>query len=116
MVTLSFRYRTSFVSGQVVLDKTPSVKTVVNKLNTIDNTFRNFQMELLAGTDNFITRAKENGYVFELDFSKVYWNPRLGKSFICLLILPSHYDRVKNIISQIIYHLMSLIFLYFIIC
>lgn len=88
MVTLSFRYRTSFVSGQVVLDKTPSVKTVVNKLNTIDNTFRNFQMELLAGTDNFITRAKENGYIFELDFSKVYWNPRLGKSFICLLILP----------------------------
>ncbi|KAK7103350.1 tRNA (guanine(37)-N1)-methyltransferase-like [Littorina saxatilis] len=64
--------------GEVILDKNPSVKTVVNKLNTIDNTFRNFQMELLAGEDNFITRAKENGSVFEMDFAKVYWNPRLS--------------------------------------
>jgi tRNA (guanine37-N1)-methyltransferase len=38
-------------------------------------------MELLAGEDNYVTRTKENSYVFELDFSKVYWNTRLGKNF-----------------------------------
>ncbi|GFR88433.1 tRNA (guanine(37)-N1)-methyltransferase [Elysia marginata] len=64
--------------GEVILDKIPSVKTVVNKLNTIDNTYRNFSMELLAGEDNYITQAKEHGCVFELDFSKVYWNSRLA--------------------------------------
>ncbi|KAJ8305113.1 hypothetical protein KUTeg_017338 [Tegillarca granosa] len=63
---------------QVFLDKTPTIKTVVNKLNTIDNTFRNFQMEVLAGEENFVTRVRENGFVFEMDFSKVYWNSRLG--------------------------------------
>ncbi|KAJ8309525.1 hypothetical protein KUTeg_014399 [Tegillarca granosa] len=66
------------IIGQVFLDKTPTIKTVVNKLNTIDNTFRNFQMEVLAGEENFVTRVRENGFVFEMDFSKVYWNSRLG--------------------------------------
>ncbi|RUS70568.1 hypothetical protein EGW08_021667 [Elysia chlorotica] len=64
--------------GEVILDKIPSVKTVVNKLNMIDNTYRNFSMELLAGEDNFITQTKEHNCVFELDFSKVYWNSRLS--------------------------------------
>ncbi|GFN82898.1 tRNA (guanine(37)-n1)-methyltransferase [Plakobranchus ocellatus] len=64
--------------GEVILDKVPSVKTVVNKLNTIDNTYRNFSMELLAGEDNFVTQTKEHNCLFELDFSKVYWNSRLA--------------------------------------
>ncbi|KAL5009334.1 hypothetical protein ScPMuIL_014915 [Solemya velum] len=64
--------------GQVVLDKNSTVKTVVNKLNTIDNEFRNFEMELLAGENNFIAQVKENGCTFEFDFSKVYWNSRLA--------------------------------------
>ena len=34
-----------YISGQVILDKNPAVRTVVNKLNSIDNTYRNFQME-----------------------------------------------------------------------
>ena len=66
------------ISGEVVLDKIPGVKTVVNKLSNIDNTYRSFHMELLAGEPNFITQTKENGCVFELDFSQVYWNSRLG--------------------------------------
>lgn len=69
----------TFFSGEVLLDKIPSAKTVVNKTGTIDNTYRNFAMEVLAGKDDFITVAKENGERFEMDFSKVYWNPRLGK-------------------------------------
>lgn len=64
--------------GQVLLDKLTTLKTVVNKLNTIDTTYRTFEMELLAGEDNYVTQTKENGYTYELDFSKVYWNSRLG--------------------------------------
>lgn len=70
-------------SGQVILDKNPTIKTVVNKTSEIDNTFRNFKMELLAGEETYITQTKENGFVFELDFSKVYWNPRLGNYMFC---------------------------------
>ncbi|KAJ2079796.1 tRNA(m(1)G37)methyltransferase [Coemansia sp. RSA 988] len=63
--------------GQVILDKSTTVKTVVNKLDTIDNTFRNFKMEILAGEDNFIATVRENECVFRFDYSKVYWNSRL---------------------------------------
>ncbi|KAI9503119.1 tRNA(m(1)G37)methyltransferase [Coemansia spiralis] len=63
--------------GQVILDKSPTVTMVVNKLDTIDNTFRNFKMEVLAGTPDFVAQVRENECVFRFDYSKVYWNSRL---------------------------------------
>jgi len=37
-----------------VVQKNKVIKTVVNKLNSIDTTFRFFKMELLAGEPNYI--------------------------------------------------------------
>lgn len=65
------------VIGQALL-KTKNIRTVVNKSNTIDNTFRNFSMELLAGEDDYKVSVKESGCIFNFDFSLVYWNPRLS--------------------------------------
>ncbi|XP_028934669.1 tRNA (guanine(37)-N1)-methyltransferase isoform X1 [Ornithorhynchus anatinus] len=64
--------------GQVIIDKNPGITSAVNKTNIIDNTFRNFQMEVLAGEENMITKVRENNLSYEFDFSKVYWNPRLS--------------------------------------
>lgn len=64
-------------AGEVVLDQQSSVRTVVNKTDSIDNTFRFFKMELLAGEDNMNATVRENGCTFTFDFSKVYWNSRL---------------------------------------
>ncbi|EDV39829.2 uncharacterized protein Dana_GF20072 [Drosophila ananassae] len=64
--------------GQVFLDKLPNCRTVVNKAATIDNTYRNFQLELICGEEDYQVETKENGVPFEFDFSKVYWNPRLS--------------------------------------
>lgn len=64
--------------GQVLYDKTPNCKTVVNKINIIDNTYRNFKMEILCGEDNMVAKVKENTCIYEFDFSKVYWNSRLS--------------------------------------
>ncbi|KAK3750018.1 hypothetical protein QZH41_008671, partial [Actinostola sp. cb2023] len=66
------------IIGQVLLDKnTPQIKTIVNKTNTIDATFRFFKMELLAGEEDMQAMVKQDGCVFEFDFSNVYWNSRL---------------------------------------
>ncbi|XP_057198770.1 tRNA (guanine(37)-N1)-methyltransferase isoform X2 [Triplophysa rosa] len=65
-------------SSQVIMDKNPGITCVVNKTNTIDSTYRNFQMEVLAGEDNMVAKVRENGMFYEFDFSRVYWNPRLG--------------------------------------
>ncbi|EGW35503.1 uncharacterized protein SPAPADRAFT_58742 [Spathaspora passalidarum NRRL Y-27907] len=64
--------------GQVILDKNPSIRTVVDKADTIANKFRTFQMNLLAGEDNFLVEQSESGCKFRFDFSKVYWNSRLS--------------------------------------
>ncbi|CAF4755400.1 unnamed protein product [Pieris macdunnoughi] len=72
-----FEYR--YLIGQVLLDKIKTCRTVVNKSNIIDNTYRNFKMEVIAGEEDFLVTVKENRCNFQLDFSKVYWNPRLCK-------------------------------------
>ncbi|XP_017057987.1 tRNA (guanine(37)-N1)-methyltransferase [Drosophila ficusphila] len=64
--------------GQVLRDKLPNCRTVVNKAASIDNTYRNFQLELICGDADYQVETKENGVPFEFDFSKVYWNPRLS--------------------------------------
>lgn len=67
------------VIADVFIDKLKICKTVINKEQSIDNEFRNFKIDLLAGEDNYQVQTKENGVTFEFDFSKVYWNPRLSK-------------------------------------
>ncbi len=67
------------IVAQVVLDKLSNVKTVVNKLHEIDSVYRNFELEILAGEPNTIVKCRESKAIFQFDFAKVYWNPRLSK-------------------------------------
>ena len=70
---LAYRY----LIGQVILEKTPRVRTVVNKLDSIETEFRVFAMELLAGVPEYEAEVSESNCVFHLDFRNVYWNSRL---------------------------------------
>jgi tRNA (guanine37-N1)-methyltransferase len=65
------------IIGQVTLDKNPTLRTVITKLGTIENEFRVFDMEVIAGERDFMTEVREHGCRFRFDFSKVYWNSRL---------------------------------------
>ena len=42
----------------------------MNKLRSIDTTYRFFKMELLAGEDNYLCTVRESGCSFSFDFSK----------------------------------------------
>jgi tRNA (guanine37-N1)-methyltransferase len=66
--------------AQVLLDKNPQIKTVVNKVDDVgaSSVFRTFPMELLAGENNTVVTVKEADCVFVFDFAKVYWNTRLA--------------------------------------
>jgi len=70
---LAYRY----LVGELILEKTPRVATVVNKLDTIDTEFRVFAMELLAGEPRYEAQVSESNCLFTLDFRHVYWNSRL---------------------------------------
>jgi len=65
------------IIGQLILEKNKRVKTVVNKLKTIDNQFRFFKMELIAGEPNYLVEHFESDCRFTFDFTQVYWNSRL---------------------------------------
>ncbi len=75
-----------YLVGKVLLDKnSPRIRTVVNKLGSIDNKYRTFGMEIIAGDDSSKNGGswsdvvvKEEGCEYRLDFRKVYWNSRLG--------------------------------------
>lgn len=78
------------VIGQVILDKNPAIRTVVNKVGSIENEFRVFDMEILAGEHDLVASVKQGGAIFRLDYSKVYWNSRLG----------TEHDRVVGILPK----------------
>lgn len=63
---------------------------MVNKVNEIDNTYRNFKFEILAGEKSTLVQCKENGCDFKFDFAHVYWNPRLG----------TEHERVVNLFNS----------------
>ena len=65
------------IIGQVIIDKNPNIKTVINKVGSIETEFRTFPIELLAGDNNFNVTLRESNAKFQFDFDKVYWNSRL---------------------------------------
>eukprot|EP01134_Creolimax_fragrantissima_P001112 CFRG1112T1 len=89
------------IIGDVIIDKNPHIKTVVNKLGSIDTTFRFFKMEVIAGEENFFTEVKESGCTFQFDYSKVYWNSKLSTEHGRLLNTFSKNDVICDMMAGV---------------
>ncbi|KAI0911800.1 Met-10+ like-protein-domain-containing protein [Ustulina deusta] len=65
--------------AEVLLDKCPSVRTVINKVASVgtESEFRTFAYEVLAGDNDLSVEARENDCIFQFDYAKVYWNSKL---------------------------------------
>ncbi|KAG9326776.1 hypothetical protein KVV02_008666 [Mortierella alpina] len=87
--------------GQVILDKNPNLKTVVNKMDSIDTTFRFFKMEVLAGEDDMIAEVRESGCRFKFDFAQVYWNSRLHTEHERLVKMFKPTDAVCDVMAGV---------------
>lgn len=92
-------YKTAI--AQIYIDKVPGCRTVINKAQSIDNTFRNFQIDLLLGDEEYQVQVKENGVSFEFDFSTVYWNPRLSSEHERLVKMLEPNDYLYDVFSGV---------------
>ncbi|KAK2423918.1 Met-10 like family protein [Trifolium repens] len=88
--------------AKVVLDKNkPKIRTVANKIDSIDNEYRTMQLEVLAGNHSLVTTLAENGLRFHVDLAKVYWNSRLGTERQRLLSGFTRNDVVCDVFSGV---------------
>lgn len=84
-----------------MLDKSKNIQTVVNKIDSIDHTFRFFAMELLAGREDYIATMVESKCKFTFDFSKVYWNSRLQGEHLRLVQLFKKGDIIVDVFGGV---------------
>ncbi|KAJ1504663.1 tRNA(m(1)G37)methyltransferase, partial [Coelomomyces lativittatus] len=70
--------------GEVLLDKNPSLTTIINKTSPIETEFRTFNYEILVTrvpevhtSTSLVTEIHQSQIHFQLDVAKVYWNSRL---------------------------------------
>jgi len=66
-----------YLIGRIILDKNPNLKTVITKTDKIDNIYRTYSMEILAGENNFLVVHREGNINFHFDIRNVYWCSRL---------------------------------------
>jgi len=68
------------VIAEVLLDKNPTIRTVINKIDTVgeESEYRTFSYEVLAGPDDLDVEIKEEECIFRFNYGKVYWNSRLN--------------------------------------
>jgi tRNA (guanine37-N1)-methyltransferase len=90
-----------FIIGQVLIDKLRNIKTVVNKVGNIQNMFRVFEMQVLAGNDDLATQVTESGCRFNFDFGLVYWNSRLSTEHHRLVSLLQKSDLVCDLFAGV---------------
>ena len=66
--------------AEVLIDKNPKVTTVINKIDEVGEAseYRTFNHDVLGGPPDMNVEARECDCVYSFDYSKVYWNPRLG--------------------------------------
>ena len=69
-----------YLLGQLLFDKVPGIKTVINKVEDVGShsVYRTFPYEVLAGEDDLDVTVSHNDCIFRFNFGKVYWNSRLN--------------------------------------
>jgi tRNA (guanine37-N1)-methyltransferase len=90
-----------FLIGQVLLDKTPTLRTVVNKIHSIETKFREFPMELLCGDDDYDVEVRQHGCTFRFNYKNVYWNSRLQTEHFRLCAMFQKNDVLYDVMAGV---------------
>ena len=64
--------------GQVLRETNPSIDTVVSKIGEVKGMYRTYDLEVLAGPEQFETTVVEHGIAIRLNVADCYWSTRLS--------------------------------------
>ncbi len=65
--------------GEMIIETSPKIKTVINKIESVEGDLRTFSFEHLAGIVNYITWHREYGVLIKTDLKNTFFNPRLAE-------------------------------------
>ncbi|MCD6511059.1 MAG: class I SAM-dependent methyltransferase family protein [Thaumarchaeota archaeon] len=87
--------------SEAIMEVNRNVRTVLRQVGGIVGDYRLRRLEHLAGERKTLTRYKENGCVFELDVSKVYFSPRLSSERLRIAKLVKDGEVVVNMFAGV---------------
>ena len=64
--------------GQVLRETNPSIDTVVSKVGEVKGMYRTYDLEVLAGPEQFETTVIEHSVAIRLNVADCYWSTRLS--------------------------------------
>ena len=91
----------SKIISELIMSSNKNVKSVFRQVGRIEGEYRLRKLEYIDGERNTITRYKENGCLFELDVSKVYFSPRLSTERLRIARLVKDGEVVVNMFAGI---------------
>ncbi|MHA2055601.1 MAG: class I SAM-dependent methyltransferase, partial [Candidatus Hodarchaeales archaeon] len=65
--------------GEIIIETSPKIKTVINKIDSIEGNLRTYSFEHLAGKLNYCTWHREYGVLIKTDLKNTFFNPRLAE-------------------------------------
>ena len=65
--------------GEIIVENSPKIETVINKIENINGDIRTYSFEHLAGKLNHCTWHREYGIVIKTDLKNAFFNPRLAE-------------------------------------
>lgn len=89
------------VVGNAILAIEKRTRTVLAKSGPVSGTFRVRDYEVIAGEDKTTTVHRENGCLFHLDLSKVYFTPRLSHEHERVATLARQGETVIDLFSGV---------------
>lgn len=87
--------------GEALMRVHRHVRVVLNQVGPVSGDFRTRQLEHIAGEHRTLTLHRENGCVFRVDLSRVYFSPRLGTERLRVARLVRPGEVVTNLFAGV---------------
>ena len=87
--------------ASLILEKNKVIKTVLRQTSAVEGEYRIRGLEYLAGERKTTTLHRENGCVFHVDLSQVYFSPRLSHERLRVAHMVSPGETVVNMFAGV---------------